>query len=746
MFKTLLADRETIENKYHKTTEKYNFMNRFDYHGYDYDEKTGLAEEILKQKLSEYAKELDGIAHPIAKAKLFAYVLDNTMIDINEHDYFIGFYSWGRIITPLTVEKWRGEVDRQFPEQARTIHELTLSGAIHGWLDYDHTIPDWDSLMTLGFSGILERARNSYKSHLENGTLTQKKEDFFKGIEIEYEAILRFIDRLYKHSLSKEFEKASTISECLKNLRDGAPKTTFDVLQLIYIYFMLSESVDHYQVRSLGFGLDCTLLPFFKNDIESGKFTKDELCELIGYFLMQWSAIGNYWGQPFYLGGKTAQKKTVVNELSYIILDIYDKLGLYNPKIQIKINDDTPKDFVLKALDMIRHGNTSIVFCNDDAIIKALMSRGATYEQACDSAISGCYEYNIKNKGIGISAIYPGLLKPISLVIDSGFDTMTSKQIGLKTKNVCEIESFEEFYHLYLLQTEYVITNFAKAISAMETQIQNINPSLMFSATNPYCVSSLTDALDSGIKNDSGFVVSGLGSAVDALMAVKELVFDKKVITLSELKEALDNNWQGYEKIRLMAANSRLKYGNGNECADMYAAAIVKKISDLLPTLTNGHGEKYSYIELHSAKAYTMQGDRIKATPDGRFLGQETSKNASPSPGADRSGITALIKSVTTIDTVLCNSGACLDAMLHPSAVQGEDGLCALYSVVETYRKKGGHSIHFNIFNPELLKDAQIHPENYKNLQVRVCGWNILWNDMNKTEQDEYIKRAENIQ
>ncbi len=746
MFKTLLSDRAVIENKYHKTDEEFDFFQRMAYHGYDYDETTGLSEEKLKKELAEYAQEFYGkYSHPVIKAKLFEYVLDHTMIDVSENDYFIGFYSWGRIISPLTVHKWADELNKKLADDTTLMQDYNKAGVCYGWLDYDHTVPDWDSLCQLGFKGILARLEDSFEKHKSNGTLTEKMKEFYKGAKIEYLAIIRLIDRFYQYSLTKSFEKAPVISECLKNLRDGQPKTTYDVLQLIYIYFMLSESVEHYQVRSLGYGLDSTLLPYFKNDIESGRFTKEEIAEFIGYFLMQWSAIGNYWGQPFYLGGRTAQKKTVVNELSYIILDVYDKLGIYNPKIQIKVNSDTPKDFVLKALEMVRHGNTSIVFCSDDAITKSLMANGATYEEACDSVLSGCYEYKVKNKGIGISCVYFNALKAVSFVIDSGFDTVTGKQISLKTKDVSEISSFEEFYSLYLLHTKHLFLSYIGAIRPHEEQIQTINPSLMFSSTIPECVDTLTDALDNGIENNSGCLISAIGSAVDALMAVKELVFDKKLLTLPELKKALDNNWQGYEKYRLIASNSKLKYGNGNEAADIYAPAIIKHISDSCASLKNGHGQNYKSLELHSARAFIIHGKATKATPDGRFAGEETSKNASPAPGSDKSGITALIKSVTTIDPILCIGGSCLDAMLHPSAVQGEDGLEALYAVLYTYIKKGGHSIHFNIFNPELLRDAQMHPENYKNLQVRVCGWNILWNDMAKEEQEAYIKRSEAI-
>ncbi len=142
---------------------------------------------------------------------------------------------------------------------------------------------------------------------------------------------------------------------------------------------------------------------------------------------------------------------------------------------------------------------------------------------------------------------------------------------------------------------------------------------------------------------------------------------------------------------------------------------------------------------------FIWQGENTEATPDGRRFGEEISKNGSPSVGMDRNGITALIRSFLNIrpDTYIIS--ACLDVMLHPSAVEGEEGLDVMDALVRTYMQQGGLCIQFNVFNTETLRDAQTHPEKYKNLQVRVCGWNVLWNNLSKEEQDAYILRAENI-
>lgn len=744
-FRTLTQDRETIDRKYHDPDKEFNAYARWAYHGYDYDPETGLDDEQIMKGLEKLAPELEGLPHPIQKAKLFSYVMDNNRIDVNEHDYFIGMYTWGRPIADMTTGKWNAEVRDAFPEATKVLKDQDDSGACYGGLDFDHTVPDWDSMMELGFPGLLARAERIYEEGKAIGKWNEKQEAFFRGMQLEYQALIRFIDRLYRYALTKDFEKAPKIAECLKHLRDGAPQNTYDALQLIYIYFMVSESIENYQVRSLGYGLDSTLWEFYQRDLANGTFTKAEVAERIGYFLMQWSAIGNYWGQPVYLGGMNVDGTAKVNELSYMVLDVYDQLGIYNPKIQIKINKATPKDFVCKALEMIRGGISSIVFCNDEHIIKSLMSRGATYEEAVDSVISGCYEYKVKRRGIGIGCGYPSLLKPVSLVLDNGMDVLSGKEIGIKTGELEELHTFADFYHAYLEQLKYMLCSYYSALDQMQTRVAEVNPSLLFSATLPNCVETMTDALDGGTENDTGVTMSGIGTAVDALMAVHDLVYEKKLVTLAELKDALAKNWEGYEWLRAKALNLKRKYGNNERMTDSYAEAIARFVSNLVASMRNSHGGRLT-LEFHSARAYIIHGEKTMATPDGRKLGEETSKNASPTPGADRNGITALINSVTHMDTALCNGGFCLDAMLHPSAVQGEAGLEAFYAILTTYMEKGGASIHFNVFDAKILRDAQEHPEKYQNLQVRICGWNALWNNLNKKEQDAYILRAENIQ
>lgn len=746
MFKTFDADRSTIERKYHNPQEPFEPLHRMQYHGYEYDPSTGLDDEQIRAGLQKLDHEIGHLPHPIVKAKAVAYVLENTRIDVNEHDYFVGFYSWGRLASDITLTKWKKELfTDKLPEIDRMMKDYNASGAITIWPDFDHVVPDWDSLVKLGFTGIRDRARRFRKLHEEKAPLTQAQESYFDGIEIQYSAIIRVIDRLYRYALNQKHEKAKKIAVCLEHLRDGAPTNIYEAMQLIYLYFMFSESIDNYQVRSLGNGLDETLYPFYCNDLKNGTFTRDEIKEYLAYFMMQWSAIGNYWGQPFYLGGTDEHGKSKINDLSYDIIEVYEELGIYNPKIQIKVNHNIPKKFLDKILGLVRKGNSSFVFCCEPGMMKAVMSYGATYEEARTMDIRGCYETGIRANEVSTITGYVNPLKAVLYVLNNGVDETSHKPLGVQTGNVENFETFEDFYAAFFKQLGHLIEDVFYMANSYEKYLGDLNPSNMYSATIVQSLKNARDGYQDGVKfNNSAILCCGLASAVDALMAVKEMVYDRKEITLSQLQDALKNNWEGYELLRAKVRNLKGKYGNGDPQADAYAKAISAYFCTKVNNQPNARGGVYK-ATLHSALQFVKQGELTEASPDGRKRGDEISKNASPSVGMDKNGATGLIRSIVNLVPYLYMESCCLDVMLHPSAVDGEEGLNVMKALLMTYLDNGGMSLQFNIFGPEMLIDAQNHPEKYKNLQVRVCGWNVLWNNLTRKEQDAYILRAQNI-
>ena len=743
MWKTLAKDREYLENKYHKTNEPFDAFDRFNYHGYEFDPSTGFNDEEMQIGLEKLYSSTKDLPRPVAKARAVEYVLDHTRIDVNAHDYFIGIYSWGRIIKKTTIERWHRELfNEKIPETQAFIQKNRQAGTMTLGMDYEHSVPDWHSLFALGFRGILERAELYRKNH---GVLTPVQEAYFDSINIEYTAILRFLNRLYEYALTRTHDKAKKIACCLKRLHDGKPQNTYDVLQMIYIYFMISESIECYQVRSLGNGLDAALYPYFINDLSNNIYSKEEIYEFIAYFLMQFSAIGNYWGQPFYLGGTNENGECLVNEVTFGIMDVYDQLGIYNPKVQIKVNYNTPQKFLEKLMDMIRRGHNSFVFLCEPGIVKSMMGMGLTYNEARTCDITGCYEFSVRAEESGTGPLYLNVLKPVILVFNNGMDRITGEIVGLQTGELENFRSFDDFYKAYIRQLEHILEGGIKAVNSFEIYQDVVNPSPMYSATLINSLQTMLDGYANGSKyNNTAILHTGFASAVDSLMAVKYLVYDKKITTLNELKKALENDWDGYAMLRLQAQKCPHKFGNNDPETDMYAAAISRWLCMKENMRPNARGGVYKSA-MHSARHYLRFANVTEATPDGRKKGDELSKNISPVMGMDKQGVTALVHSAVKVDPSLFTTDFCLDVMLHTSATEGNDGLTAMNAVLRTYMENNGLAIHFNVFNAETLHDAQVHPEKYENLQVRVCGWNVLWKNLSRAEQDAYILRCENI-
>lgn len=739
-------DRSFIENKYHKTDEPFNPYSRMAYHGYGFDKSTGLEDEEIRDGLSKLYEKTKDLPHPVAKAYAVKYVLENTKIDINEHDLFVGLWSVNRLANSVTLNKWNAEVfETILPKVKQKMNDMNESGAVAIWPDFDHVVPDWNATLCLGFPGLKKRAEEYKELHKARGTLTPETEAFFDGIIIEYTAIIALVDRLYRLALTQNHDKAKKVAECLLHIRDGAPQNIYEAMQVIYIYFMVSECFDSYQVRSLGNGLDNTLYGFYKNDLKSGAYTKEEIKELFRYFLFQWSAIGNYWGQPFYMGGTNADGSTKYNELSYDILDVYDELGIYNPKIQVKINENTPDRLLFKVFDMIRRGKSCFALCCEPGMIKAVMGYGATYEEALNMDIRGCYETGVRANEVSSATGYVNALKSVEYVFSNGFDSRIGKQLGLKTGELKDLKTFEDFYSAVLKQWENLIEMTIYVSLQYEKYFSFINPSNMYSATIEGALKKGTDAYQNGVKfNNSALLNCGFASLVDAIMAVKEFVYDKKDVTLEALSAALAADWKGFEDLHTKVVKSPHKYGNDDAETDRYAEAMSAYFASKVNNRPNARGGVYKAI-MHTAMEFVWEGEKTGATPDGRYAGDEISKNGSPSVGMDREGVTALIKSALKARPYTYCESFCVDVMLHPTAVSGDEGLEIMKSLLFMYMKNGGQTVQFNVFNTETLRDAQKRPEKYQNLQVRVCGWNVLWNNLSEKEQNAYITRAENI-
>ena len=298
-----------------------------------------------------------------------------------------------------------------------------------------------------------------------------------------------------------------------------------------------------------------------------------------------------------------------------------------------------------------------------------------------------------------------------------------------------------EYFRILHENTDWV----AEVVRENERHLAEINPALILSLALESALEKGVDAFSLGYKyNFTTLSECGFATAVDSLLAVKEFVYDRKVVSLAELGKILAANWEGHEELRLRMKRSKLKWGCGNAEADALAKEVIEDYSSRFVGKPNGRGGVFVCYGLNS-RGFDWGGRITGATPDGRKKGEHLSKNMAPSVGAETEGITGSIKSYGAIAPENFPCGSIFDVMIHPSTVKGEKGLKVFRMLVERFFAGGGVAMNVNIVSPETLRDAQAHPEKYENLQVRVAGWNIRWNDIPRKEQDEYIARIETV-
>ncbi len=699
--------------------------------------QSGVSPEELDQLYQKLTEENGHLPRNILKAKTFATILQNAQIALDPDDIFQDKVrqgkKWGGIMA-MQRYHWEQEIrEAALKDEFHKIQEAYQSGAYTASSDFGHTSPNSQLLLDVGFSGLLARV-NHYAA---KDNLTQNQKAFYESCRISLEAAIGFIKRLAKAIEPINPEN----STALYNIAEGKPRNIYEAMQLLVIYFFLHENLGATRIRTLG-RLDVLLYPFFKSDIENSTYTRAEIKEMIKFFFHKFWAAKVPFDLPLCLGGIDESGNEVTNELTYLLVETYNELDIHSPKIHIRVSDQTPEDFVKLVLKYIRGGNSSFVFVNDDTVIKSLLYVGIQEQDARNYVPIGCYEPAVWGKELGCTGnAGVNLAKAVEFAITNGIDLKTGAQISIQTG---DIHTYEDFLSAVKSHIRYMTQQALDYIRKIERYYGQIGPDPLLSATYGKSVENGIDVYEGGAEyNNSSLSFYSIASLVDSVCAVKRLVFEEGRVTFSFLCEILKSDWANNQRLRLIAKNIPEKYGNSNPTAD----AITREFSDYCSSLVNNQPNSRGGVfkaAMFSIDHFVYYGQQTMATPDGRMAGEILSKNLCATVGMDKQGVTALINSVSQMDHRKFPNGTVLDIVLHPSAVSGNDGLDAFYVLLKTYMRKGGMAMHGNIFNPDDLKKAQQDPERYKNLQVRVCGWNAYFVNLSKVEQDCFIKQSEN--
>ena len=654
---------------------------------------------------------------------IIEFLLDNCEIEIPEDNrFFVKVNCTG--ISDTVIAKRRKRIRGLIDEGLRD----GLEALAHtGYCDYSHTTAEWETVISLGIYGL----RSRIEEYAKNNTADEKARSFYAQELRVFNAALRFMERASDKAAScGKPEMASS----LLRLTKASPSNLFEALQTSIVYYFLQHFFDGTYLRTLG-RLDRLYYPYY---VQEKKMHADEI--LLDYVkeIDRLDAPSNI---PFALGGTDEYGNDLINELSYVWLDTYKKAETVNTKLHLLCSEHTPYDIVKTAFKYIREGNNSIVFMSDKRVIEALKKQGVEHQDAVDYHVVGCYECGGAGELTCSCNARVNIPKALELALNSGKDMLTGKLIGLE--NDGNFESFEALCEEFERQLAHLCKCAMTITDLYESHYSEIHSAPILSGSYSSAIEKGGDIyLDYTAKyNSSSLNAIGLATATDSLAAIKKAVFEDKAVTLKEFTEILRSDWKEKEHLRLLIKNKYPKFGQGDAKTDAIATRIVDVLSKNVSYKPNVKGGKWR-LGLFSINWRWDLGEKTAASADGRFSGETLSQNTSASFGADKEGATAHLLSVSKIDTSKTPNGAIVDIDLHSSAVRGENGLNALTASLKTYFELGGFSVHYNVLDTNTLMDARKNPEKYPTLQVRLCGWNVLFSSLSEAEQEEFIARS----
>lgn len=450
---------------------------------------------------------------------------------------------------------------------------------------------------------------------------------------------------------------------------------------------------------------------------------------------------GNDWLMNCIVAGQYADGTDATTEVSYLFVEIMHEMSLLMPTLAVRVHKNTPAEFINKVAEVLRYGQGEPMIYNDETIIPGFVDLGIPVEVARDYSNDGCWETLIPGKS-HFSYAHVLNIRAIEWVLNRGISQHNQTMEGLDTGPLDELETFEDFYAAYQKQTNYYIDRQCK------TRLDNyglsymIAPDPLMSSITDDCVGKGSDISQDGARYVFHQILStGLSATVDSLMVIKKLVYEKKELSLPELRDMLLANWEGKEDIRAFAVNKIPKFGNDIDEVDEIAIRVLNDFADYVSEWNRKNTRIYFVSGIGTFENYAALGRDISATPDGRYKGDALAPNYSPMPGVDVNGPTAAIKSATKPDLLRFYSGTPLDLSINSRDVEGEAGIVRLAGIIKSFCELKGQIMTITSTNVKDLEDAKIHPENHRGLRVRMGGLSAYFIAMSPVQQDNIIKR-----
>lgn len=714
--------------------------------------------------LSILNEETKSLPFAVRKALAFRLALENMPIFLLDGDLICGGRTVYTLPTYVTEEEIRwgnhnfetGGFRHQFDNC------FNLGQDERGFGVCNSSVPAYYKIIPMGIPALLAQAR-ACRAAAEDPV----KIAYYDSVVIANEGALALMKRYEAYLLSLA-EKADTpareqelrtMAANMAQLQIGAPESFWQACQLMYFIQFLIWTEGGYLVP-LG-RVDQILWPYYKADLESGKLTREEAFDILEAFFMKLNyevdrthggdiKINSDTGQSITIGGvDPLTGVNVSNDLTLMILDAKCDMRVTDPKVHLRISKDTPAAVWRKAAYLNSLGMGFPTYENDDAIIPALMRQGEyTLEDARDYAASGCWEITIQGRafnrnigGICCLRCLEWAMNDGKFALDDnerdGFLGKIDDRFGIPTGQPEWFDTFDKLFNAFKVQMQHSID-----IVVAYTNRAQTSPSPFYSSMMEDCIERGADFDGNGVRYaETDFQLASLSNCADALYAIKTLVYDTREYTLRELNEILLADWEGNEPLRQRILNQLPKFGNGFKEVDAIADEIVRYYTQEVTKHHNAFGQRWR-ARVSSATAYVYGARILGASADGRRAREFYSDNLSPMMGADRNGPTAIVRSCGHVDFGACAGGAVLDMKFHPSALHTEEGREKYIALVKTYFDMGGLQAQVNVLDNKVLLDAQQHPEQYRDLIVRIWGFSTYFVQVAKHWQDHIIQRS----
>ncbi len=663
--------------------------------------------------------------------------------------------------------------------KGRTIREKLLSRMTPEWHDcYEagiftefmeqrgpgHTCGG-EQVFTTGYLDYKEKIKKTMDAlDWMNDPEASDKMEELKAMDICCDAVITLGERYHEMAVEKaaaetDPKRKAELEQIAKNLEvvpAHKPQTFWQAIQLYWFtHLAVTTELNPWDAFSPG-RLDQHLNPYYEADVEAGILDDEHALELLECLWVK------FYNQPapvkvgitlkesatytdfanINTGGVTPEGKNGVNNVSYLILDCMDEMKLVQPNSNVTISKKTPQKFLKRACEISRKGWGQPAFYNTEAQITELINAGKSLEDARRGGSSGCVETGAWGNEAYILTGYMNIPKIFQLTLFNGFDEYSGKQLGLQLGYAKDFKTFDELWTAFKKQLKHFVDIKIRGNNVIERLYAEEMPAPCLSVVTNDCISNAKDYNAGGARYNTNYIQGvGIGTVTDCVASVKYNVFDEKNFTMEELIDAMEHDFEGYDYIYSLVHDKTPKYGNDDDYADDLMREIFDLYHDTIVGRPNMKGGKYG-IDMLPTTCHVYFGDVILATPNGRKAHKPVSEGISPEKSADTNGPTAVIKSCAKMDH-LATAGTLLNQKFTPNVVAGEAGLNNMASLVRSYFAMDGHHIQFNVVDRQTLIEAQKHPEDHKDLIVRVAGYSDFFRNLDKPLQDEIIERTE---